>query len=73
MGLSMGEIILILAVILLLFGAEKLPSLARSLGKAMREFKKGVSEGAAGDDDEDGKVSKPKTRGSGKNKPKKKK
>ena len=46
MGLSIGEIVLIIAVILLLFGASKLPELARSLGKAMSEFKKGVSEGA---------------------------
>jgi sec-independent protein translocase protein TatA len=44
-----GEIILILAVLLLLFGAKKLPDLARSLGKSAREFKKGLS----GDDDED--------------------
>ena len=52
MGLSMGEIILILAVILLLFGAEKLPDLARSLGKALKEFKKGVKEGAEEEEEE---------------------
>jgi sec-independent protein translocase protein TatA len=46
-----GEIILILAVLLLLFGAKKLPDLARSLGKSAREFKKGLS----GDDDDDSK------------------
>ncbi len=44
-----GEIILILAVLLLLFGAKKLPDLARSLGKSARELKKGLR----GDDDED--------------------
>ena len=44
-----GEIILILAVLLLLFGAKKLPDLARSLGMSARELKKGLR----GDDDED--------------------
>ncbi|MNR26424.1 Sec-independent protein translocase protein TatAy [compost metagenome] len=34
-----GEIMLILAVILLLFGGKKLPELARGLGKGIRDFK----------------------------------
>lgn len=34
-----GEIMLILAVVLLLFGGKKLPELARGLGKGIREFK----------------------------------
>ena len=33
-------------VVFLLFGAKKLPELARSLGKSSSEFKKGMSEGA---------------------------
>ncbi len=33
------EVILILAVVLLLFGAKKIPDLARGLGKGIREFK----------------------------------
>jgi sec-independent protein translocase protein TatA len=33
-----------LAIVLFLFGAKKLPELAASLGKSMKEFKKGVSE-----------------------------
>ena len=40
------EIILILAVLLLLFGARKLPELARSLGRSTKEFKAGMREGA---------------------------
>ena len=40
MGLSMTEILLIIAVILILFGAKKIPELARSLGRASYEFKK---------------------------------
>jgi sec-independent protein translocase protein TatA len=40
------EIILILVVIMLIFGASKLPDLARSLGASAKEFRKGVDEGA---------------------------
>lgn len=39
------EVLLILFVILLLFGAKKLPELSRSLGKSLSEFKKGKEEG----------------------------
>lgn len=41
-GLPGGsEVILILVIVLLLFGAKKLPELSRSLGKSLGEFKKG--------------------------------
>lgn len=43
-NLGAGEIILIVLVILLLFGAKKIPELARSIGKGMSEFKKGVKD-----------------------------
>jgi|TARA_B100001540_G_C15676588_1_gene582761 sec-independent protein translocase protein TatA len=39
-GLGGGEILLILFIILLLFGAKKLPELAKGLGKGINEFKK---------------------------------
>ena len=45
MNLGPPEIILIVAVIVLLFGARKLPELARSLGRAKTEFGKGIKEG----------------------------
>ena len=38
-GLGMQEVIIILVVALLIIGPKKLPDLARSLGKALREFK----------------------------------
>ncbi len=44
-NLGFPELIVILAVILLLFGAKKLPDLARSLGRSLSEFKKGREEG----------------------------
>jgi len=40
MGLSLTEILVIAAVVLLLFGSKKIPELARSLGRASYEFKK---------------------------------
>lgn len=45
-GLGGKEVLIILVVILLLFGSAKIPSLARSLGKSLNEFKKGRQEGA---------------------------
>src|SRR5581483_7087453 len=44
LGLSGSEIFLILAVVLILFGAKKLPELARGLGQGIREFKKASNE-----------------------------
>lgn len=38
------EVVLILALALLLFGAKRLPEIARSLGKSLREFKKATKE-----------------------------
>ncbi|MGE3310660.1 MAG: twin-arginine translocase TatA/TatE family subunit [Limisphaerales bacterium] len=39
-SLGWGEIVLILVVVLLLFGAKKLPELAKGLGQGIKEFKK---------------------------------
>ncbi|HID39926.1 MAG TPA: twin-arginine translocase TatA/TatE family subunit [Calditrichaeota bacterium] len=40
----MTEILIILFIILLLFGAKRIPELARSLGSSVKSFKKGVSD-----------------------------
>jgi sec-independent protein translocase protein TatA len=45
------EWIIVLVVILVLFGGSQLPKLARGLGSAQREFKKGLEEGADDGDD----------------------
>jgi len=44
MNLGPTELIIILVIVLLLFGTTRLPKLARSLGEASREFKKGTEE-----------------------------
>jgi len=48
-SLGPTELIVILVIVLLLFGSTKLPKLARSLGQAQKEFKKGTDDGL--DDD----------------------
>lgn len=50
-GIGMSELIVILVIALLLFGANRLPEIARSLGKSIHSFKKGLK-----DDDEDKKI-----------------
>ncbi len=48
MGFEKPEVwILILLILVVFFGAKKLPELARSLGRSSTEFKKGLKEGAA--------------------------
>ena len=48
--LGAPELIVVLVVLILLFGAKKLPDLARSIGRSAKEFRKGIEEGI---DDED--------------------
>jgi sec-independent protein translocase protein TatA len=50
MNVGAPELIIVLAIVLLLFGSTKLPKLARSLGEAQKEFKKGVDEGKVTDE-----------------------
>ena len=44
MSPSVWQILLVVGLIVLLFGANRIPALGRSLGEAIRGFKKGVSE-----------------------------
>ncbi len=46
-SLGVSELLIVLGVIVLLFGAKKLPEVARSLGRSTSEFKKGLKEGSA--------------------------
>ena len=43
-GIGMPELIIILVIILIIFGAGKLPEIGSGIGKAMRNFKQGVSD-----------------------------
>jgi len=49
--IGVPELIIILVIILLLFGAKRLPEIAKSLGKSVKDFKKSMSE-IAGDDED---------------------
>ena len=50
------QILLLIVVLVLVFGSKKLPELARALGKAKGEFKKGTAEGEALFKDEEAKA-----------------
>ena len=50
-NLGGGEIVLVLALVLILFGARKLPELAKGLGQGIKEFKKATRETVKSVDD----------------------
>ena len=57
---SFWQLMVILVVVLLLFGANRLPKMARNLGSSLTEFKKGLrGESDDDDDDEDEKIDPP--------------
>jgi sec-independent protein translocase protein TatA len=48
-GLRGQELLIVLVIVLIIFGARKLPDLARSLGASAKEFRKGIDEGTSED------------------------
>jgi len=48
-GLGMGELVVILLLVVLMFGGKKLPQLGASIGESLKNFKKGMK----GDDDDE--------------------
>ncbi|MBN2401657.1 MAG: twin-arginine translocase TatA/TatE family subunit [Spirochaetes bacterium] len=53
MGLGMGELVIIFLIVLLLFGAGKIPKIARDIGGGIREFKKSLDGSNDKEDKED--------------------
>ena len=49
--LGLPEILVILAIVILIFGANRLPEIGRGIGKGIRNFKESNAEGAKRDDD----------------------
>lgn len=49
--MGMTELLIVLTILLLVFGAKRVPQLGRSLGKGIREFREGVAEASREDDD----------------------
>ena len=47
MGIGIGELALILVIVLIVFGAGKLPNVMKDLGKGVKGFKDGVNDGEA--------------------------
>jgi len=57
-GLGMPELIVILVIVLVIFGANRLPQLGEGLGKAIKGFKKGISDTTEASKDADKKEGK---------------
>ncbi len=56
MGLGMGELVIIFFIVLLLFGAGKIPKIAKDIGGGIREFKKSIDgSGTSSNNDQDDK------------------
>lgn len=51
-GLGIGELLLIVFVIVLLFGSKKIPQLAKGMGEGIKEFKKSMKENEESKKDE---------------------
>ena len=52
MGIGASELLLILVIVLVVFGATRVPQVGTALGQAIRNFKRAVSGGSSDSDDE---------------------
>ena len=49
--LGLPELVIILVIIILIFGANRLPDIGRGIGKGIKNFKEATKEGASGKDE----------------------
>lgn len=54
---GLPELLIILVIVLLVFGAKKLPDLARALGASAKEFRQGIEEGSDDTDSQESETS----------------
>ena len=59
-GLGVPELLLILVIVVLIFGAGRLPQLGKGIGEGIKNFKDAMRQGESGDDKKDDGASKPK-------------
>jgi sec-independent protein translocase protein TatA len=52
MGFGIGEMLLVLALVILFFGAKRIPQIARGIGEGIKNFKQGLGEGKEESDDD---------------------
>lgn len=50
-GLGVFELVLVFGLVMLFFGAKRIPMIARGLGESIRNFRGAISDGSNGDDD----------------------
>jgi len=58
-SLGPTELVLILLIVIIIFGARKLPDLGRSIGEGIKNFKKSINTGEEGEKDKSGKKTEP--------------
>ena len=58
-GIGVPELLIVLAILLLIFGPKRLPTLGRQLGGGMREFKDSITGKTSAEDDEDDETAAP--------------
>lgn len=52
-GFGMQEMVILLVIVLILFGANRLPQLAKGMGESIKNFKQGMAEAEADDEKKD--------------------
>jgi sec-independent protein translocase protein TatA len=58
-GLGWTEVLIIVGILVLLFGATRLPKLGKGMGQGIKGFKDGLQEGVSGDDEDEPKQIEP--------------